>query len=159
MKTIPVTNAFRNCPLNPDFQGLMFFTARVWQTKNMMVATITTKLATTTPTIYFHFSPEFPSSFFIFLDLPTAWWDTWGDSAGVREGFFFSFGIAGNEPLLLVLGRAIKVSPEETTIAGGAIKLMDSSASLRRTVLTRVVICGSIAPAECENSSSVKLEA
>lgn len=153
-ETIPVTNAFCNCPLNPDFQGLMSFTARVRQTQNMMVATITTKIATNTPIIYFPLSPECSSSFFVPLALPTAWWG--GDSAGEREGFFFSLGIAGNEPLLLVLGTAIMVSSGEGPLTRAATKLTDSPASLRRTVLTRVVICGSIAPAECENSTSVK---
>lgn len=113
----------------------------------MTVATIMTKIATNTPIIYFPLSPECPLSIPVPLALPTAWWG--GDSAGDGEGFSFSLGIAGNEPLLLVLGRAIMVSSGETPVTRAANKLTDSSGSLRRTVLTRFVICGSIAPAEC----------
>lgn len=143
LEMIPVTNAFCNCPLNPVFQGRMFFTARLRQTKHMNVTSNAKKTATNIPTMYFHSSPEY--LLLAFWGWATEWWCLGGAGAGECKGSFFSFGTAGNDPLLLVLGRTIIGSAAEAPVAGAAARLLDCSASLRRTVLSR--LCDSEEPA------------
>lgn len=150
LETIPVTNAFCNCPLNPVLQGRMFFTARVRHAKHKTVTTNAKKTATDIPTIYFHLSPECPpASSFVFSGRGTAWWGLEGAEEG--KGSFFSFGTAGNEPLLLVLGRAIMGSAAEAPLAEAATRLLDCSASLRRSMSSRFWICDLEEPAVLES--------
>ena len=74
----------------------------------------------------------------------TAWWCLVGAGAAECKGSFFSFGTAGNDPLLLVLGRAIMGSAAEAPVAGAAARILDCSASLRCTLLSR--LCDSKEP-------------
>lgn len=128
----------------------MFFTARVRQTKHKTVTTNAKKTATDIPTIYFHLSPACPPAFlFVFSGWATAWWGVEGAEEG--RGSFFSFGTAGNEPLLLVLGRAIMGSAAEMPLAEGAARLLDCSASLRRTMSSRFLVWDLEEPAVLES--------
>lgn len=114
-----------------------------WIVERTDIPLMRTKTATDIPTMYFHLSPECPpASSLVISGWATAWWGLEGADEG--KGSFFSFGTEGNEPLLLVLGRAIIMgSVVETLLAGAATRLLDYSASLRRTMSSRFFICDS----------------
>lgn len=108
--------------------------------KNKAKATTDTKTALKIPIIYFHVFPECqPASLLVFQDSPTGF-DLFigcsfvgasaGEGIGGRECFFFSFGTARNDPLLLVLGRTIICIAGEAPLAEAVARLLDCSASL-----------------------------
>lgn len=102
--------------------------------KNKAKATTETKTVLKIPVIYFHIFPECPLVLLLIsLDPPTRLGSV-GDGTGGRGSFFLSFGTAGNDPLLLVLGRAIICLEREAPLAGAAARLLDCSASFRRTI-------------------------
>lgn len=59
-----------------------------------------------------------------------------GDGTGTGGGSFL-FGIAGNDPLLLLLGRAMIGSDGKLMLAGAAARLLDCSTSIRRALFVR----------------------
>lgn len=59
-RSIPVTKAFCNCPLNPVFQGPIVFAALLLQRMHMAEATTIKIIKIENPIISFHECPDFP---------------------------------------------------------------------------------------------------
>lgn len=153
---LPVTNAFCSCALSPVFHGSMVSgLGQERQMKNKAKATTDTKTALKIPMIYFHIFPEGPLVLLLVSLDPPTWFGlvggSVGDGSGGRVIFFLSFGTAGNDPLLLVLGREIICLEREAPLAGAAARLLDCSASLRRTISYWFRMCGSEEPADVKN--------
>lgn len=136
-------NAFCNCPLNPVFQGPMVVTPRLRHIQKIIVAKITDK---DTPPIMITYFQKFLelSVWFCSVVSGSEKFDEvfrrwgWGRGAGIGVvPCLCFFGTAGKVPLLLELVTVLIESEEgNELLTGAAARLLDSSRSLRRWVLT-----------------------
>lgn len=155
MTTLPVTNAFCNCPLNPVFQGPMDLAALLLQMQMIAIIMMSKRSPKKMATIYFQLSRDFPESG---TGISASPWSGPGpvplSCCGgdvVEDGATFP-GTAGNDPLLLLLGWAITLPNGAPPLAGAAARLFDPSSNLRRVGLgglSRVwIMCGLGEPAK-----------
>lgn len=123
MYDLPVIKAFCNCPLIPVLQGPMVLTARLLHTHQSTMARIISKsIQKLIMTQIFHLS----------LSLSGVRFGGGGNDGG-------GLGTAGNDPLLLVVGRAMILGGAILSLGDGtAARFEDCSASFRRATCSTI---------------------
>lgn len=123
--------------------------------RNITATRISKKIALDIPITIFNRFPEFPTPADDCLSAPVGSAGEVGEDIGAGDSFFW-FGLAGNDPLLLLGGEMMPSAGVGAPLLGGrAMRLLDCSTSTRRTLLTCISMFG-MTPASGESSKPKK---